>query len=165
MRNNCQKIFIFSCCFFRDISLLITDSFYKQKQICIEEVGFSPPKPTATSTVYQSKNFLEVVTFRALQENLSRYRRIDKTTYLDRSTGELKTYRRKERSSTDQAAKCKRSYVVLRRILLANFTASRSELSNRLGHAQASTTLNIYAHALKSRDLDAAEKLDAALNF
>lgn len=38
-------------------------------------------------------------------------------------------------------------------------------VSNRLGHAQASTTLNIYAHALKSRDLDAAEKLDAALNF
>lgn len=98
------------------------------KQICIEKVGFSPPKPTATSTVYQAKNFLEVVTFRALQENLSRYRRIDKTTYLDCSTGELKTYRRKERSSTDQATKCKRSYVVLRRILLANFTASKSEL-------------------------------------
>ena len=78
--------------------------------------------------MYQAKNFLEVVTFRALQENLSRYRRIDKTTYLDCSTGELKTYRRKERSSTDQATKCKRSYVVLRRILLANFTASKSEL-------------------------------------
>ena len=38
-------------------------------------------------------------------------------------------------------------------------------VSNRLGHAQTSTTLNIYSHALKSRDQDAAEKLDAALNF
>ena len=38
-------------------------------------------------------------------------------------------------------------------------------VSNRLGHAQTSTTLNIYSHALKSRDQDAADKLDAALNF
>jgi len=33
-------------------------------------------------------------------------------------------------------------------------------VSNRLGHANTSTTLNIYAHALKSRDSEAAEKLD-----
>ena len=38
-------------------------------------------------------------------------------------------------------------------------------VSNRLGHAQTSTTLNIYSHALKSRDQDAADKLDEALNF
>lgn len=38
-------------------------------------------------------------------------------------------------------------------------------VSNRLGHAQTSTTLNIYSHALKSRDEDAAEKLDLVLNF
>lgn len=38
-------------------------------------------------------------------------------------------------------------------------------VSNRLGHAQTSTTLNIYAHALKSRDAVAAEHLDALLNF
>lgn len=38
-------------------------------------------------------------------------------------------------------------------------------VSNRLGHAQTSTTLNIYAHALKSRDRDVAEKLDEALGF
>ena len=37
-------------------------------------------------------------------------------------------------------------------------------VSQRLGHAQTSTTLNIYAHALKSRDEDAANKLDLALN-
>ena len=33
-------------------------------------------------------------------------------------------------------------------------------VSKRLGHANTSTTLNIYAHALKSRDKEAAEKLD-----
>ncbi len=38
-------------------------------------------------------------------------------------------------------------------------------VSNRLGHAQTSTTLNIYTHALKSRDRDAAEKLDKVFNF
>ena len=38
-------------------------------------------------------------------------------------------------------------------------------VSNRLGHAQTRTTLNIYTHALKSRDRDVAEKLDEALGF
>lgn len=37
-------------------------------------------------------------------------------------------------------------------------------VSNRLGHAQTSTTLNVYAHALKSRDAAAADCLDNALN-
>ena len=34
-------------------------------------------------------------------------------------------------------------------------------VSKRLGHANTSTTLNIYAHALKSRDSEAADKLDS----
>ena len=37
-------------------------------------------------------------------------------------------------------------------------------VSNRLGHAQTSTTLNIYSHALQSRDAAAADCLDMALN-
>ena len=36
-------------------------------------------------------------------------------------------------------------------------------VSQRLGHADTSTTLNIYTHAMKSRDLEAAEKLELAL--
>jgi len=38
-------------------------------------------------------------------------------------------------------------------------------VSQRLGHADTSTTLNIYAHALKSRDQEAAIKLESALAF
>ena len=38
-------------------------------------------------------------------------------------------------------------------------------VSKRLGHANTSTTLNIYAHALKSKDSEAAEKLDQALGL
>lgn len=37
-------------------------------------------------------------------------------------------------------------------------------VSRRLGHANTSTTLNIYAHALKSKDTEAADKLDKALS-
>lgn len=36
-------------------------------------------------------------------------------------------------------------------------------VSNRLGHAQTSTTMNIYAHALKKKDLAAAEALENLL--
>ena len=38
-------------------------------------------------------------------------------------------------------------------------------VSKRLGHADTSTTLNVYAHALQSRDSEAAEKLESALAF
>ncbi len=37
-------------------------------------------------------------------------------------------------------------------------------VSRRLGHANTSTTLNVYAHALRSKDTVAAEKLDEVLN-
>lgn len=37
-------------------------------------------------------------------------------------------------------------------------------VSKRLGHANTSTTLNVYAHALKSRDSEAAEKIEMALS-
>lgn len=49
-------------------------------------------------------------------------------------------------------------------LMIAEGTDIRT-VSNRLGHAQTSTTLNIYAHALKSRDQEAAKMLDMALNF
>lgn len=37
-------------------------------------------------------------------------------------------------------------------------------VSKRLGHANTSTTLNIYAHALKSKDLEIADKLENVLS-
>lgn len=38
-------------------------------------------------------------------------------------------------------------------------------VSRRLGHASTSTTLNIYAHALKSKDREAANNLESVLNY
>ncbi len=38
-------------------------------------------------------------------------------------------------------------------------------VSARLGHAQASTTMNIYAHSLKESDKKAADKLDKLFNI
>lgn len=38
-------------------------------------------------------------------------------------------------------------------------------VSKRLGHSNTSTTLNIYTHAMSSRDIEAAEKLDLVLNI
>lgn len=38
-------------------------------------------------------------------------------------------------------------------------------VSRRLGHASTATTLNIYAHALKSKDKAAAEVIDSTLNY
>ena len=38
-------------------------------------------------------------------------------------------------------------------------------VSKRLGHASSSTTLNIYAHALQSKDKVAADSLENVLNL
>ena len=60
-------------------------------------------------------------------------------------------------------------YVTLHSLRHTNATLMLAEgvdiatLSKRLGHANTSTSLNIYAHALKSRDSEAAEKLENAL--
>lgn len=47
-------------------------------------------------------------------------------------------------------------------LMIAEGTDIRT-VSSRLGHAQTSTTLNIYTHALKSRDAVAADNLDRIL--
>ena len=68
-------------------------------------------------------------------------------------------------------ARCGLPKVTLHSLRHSNATLMIAEVvdirtvSNRLGHAQTSTTLNIYTHALKSRDRDVAEKLDEALGF
>lgn len=47
-------------------------------------------------------------------------------------------------------------------LLIAAGTDVRT-VSNRLGHAQTSTTLNLYTHALKSKDIEAADNLEIIL--
>lgn len=47
-------------------------------------------------------------------------------------------------------------------LLIANHQDLKT-VSSRLGHAQASTTMNIYAHALQESDRKAADMLEAVL--
>ena len=60
-------------------------------------------------------------------------------------------------------------HVTLHSLRHSNATLMISEgvdictVSKRLGHADTSITLNVYAHALKSRDIEAADKLELAL--
>lgn len=62
-------------------------------------------------------------------------------------------------------------YVTLHSLRHTNATLMIAEgtdvctVSRRLGHASTSTTLNIYAHALKSKDREAANNLESVLNY
>ena len=62
-------------------------------------------------------------------------------------------------------------YVTLHSLRHTNATLMIAEgidvcaVSKRLGHASTSTTLNVYAHALKSKDKAAAEALDNVLDY
>ena len=62
-------------------------------------------------------------------------------------------------------------YVTLHSLRHTNATLMIAEgtdvctVSRRLGHANTATTLNIYAHALKSKDREAANTLDNVLEY
>lgn len=62
-------------------------------------------------------------------------------------------------------------YVTLHSLRHTNATLMLAEgvdiatLSKRLGHANTSTSLNVYAHALRSRDTEAADKLEDVLTI
>jgi len=62
-------------------------------------------------------------------------------------------------------------YVTLHSLRHTNATLMIAEgtdvctVSRRLGHANTATTLNIYAHALRSKDTEAADKLESALSL
>lgn len=62
------------------------------------------------------------------------------------------------------------NYVTLHSLRHTNATLMIAEgtdvctVSKRLGHANTATTLNIYAHALKSKDIEAANTLENVLN-
>ena len=62
-------------------------------------------------------------------------------------------------------------YVTLHSLRHTNATLMIAEgmdvcvVSKRLGHASSSTTLNIYAHALQSKDKVAADSLENVLNL
>ncbi len=47
--------------------------------------------------------------------------------------------------------------------LLIAHNVNLKTVSERLGHARIETTLNVYSHALKKADYDAADKLDEVL--
>ena len=62
------------------------------------------------------------------------------------------------------------NYVTLHSLRHTNATLMIAEgtdvctVSKQLGHANTATTLNIYAHALKSKDIEAANTLENVLN-
>ena len=62
-------------------------------------------------------------------------------------------------------------YVTLHSLRHTNATLMIAEgtdvctVSRRLGHANTATTLNVYAHALKSKDVEAANTLDIVLDY
>jgi integrase len=47
--------------------------------------------------------------------------------------------------------------------LLANLNVPVANISKRLGHSTVSTTLDIYTHAFRKADIDAADKLQESL--
>lgn len=81
----------------------------------------------AKSSVYEGLSTIEVVTNMHPQDNLSCYRRIDKSCYVDTSTGELREYCIKS-ESVDKTAWLRKSMTKLRRLIDCNFTCDNSEL-------------------------------------
>lgn len=103
------------------------ENFEPKSDITVEVTEFQPPSLSLESTVYQSKNWMEVVTTtNKHSNNISRYRKIGSNCFLDCSTGEVREYNSYQNTSADYS-KFKRNYDELRRILSANITGNGSE--------------------------------------
>lgn len=90
--------------------------------MCIESY------PTdAKSSVYEGLSTIEIITNMHPQNNLSCYRRIDKKSFVDTSTGELREYSIKSKS-VDKTAWLRKSMTKLRRLIDCNFVCDDSEL-------------------------------------
>ena len=101
----------------------------KQRQSFGAELSVQGATPKeATSTVYVSTNYMEVVTPRAAQTNLARYRRCSKKEYMDLATGELCTYSPQSVDDGGNTSDGTRGFRELDRILCTNFSGSNSEL-------------------------------------
>lgn len=94
-------------------------------QVELTDCGTVPKE--AMSTVYVGGDYLEVVTPRKAQANLSRYRRCSKEEYMDLVTGELCNYTSHTTDGSERAPNG-RCFSELARILSANFKGSTSEL-------------------------------------
>lgn len=88
------------------------------KTISTECLSYWPPPLEATSTVWEIGDTLEVITSRNLPPDLSRYRRLSKTSYLDNATGEICTYRPKDKPAIPSV---NRSFGKLHRLIVGNF--------------------------------------------
>lgn len=63
----------------------------------VEQTNYVPPAASQCCTVYEAKNFMEVVASAYTPSNLQQYRRVDKRHFVDTRTGELREYQRQER--------------------------------------------------------------------
>lgn len=87
--------------------------------ISFEYCPYWPPDPMAVSSVQKIGGTLEVTTSRSPPPNLSKYRRLSRKTYLDSSTGEVRTYRSRDKPSPNSI---NRAFKKLNRMIRANFT-------------------------------------------
>lgn len=92
----------------------------------VEQTNYVPPAASQCCTVYEAKNFMEVVASACTSNNLQQYRRVDKRHFIDICTGELREYQRQERPPDDLSF-YSRSFSELKRLILANFTGSNAE--------------------------------------
>lgn len=94
-----------------------------RKIITSNEVNIDGNK---TSTVYITGNIVEVITPYYRNGNLTKFRKLNKTEYVDCDTGEIKEYKHtNNRSNNTQGIQ--RSLSNLRRIINLNFTGEDSE--------------------------------------
>ncbi|MGM9551073.1 MAG: hypothetical protein ACI3XA_02345 [Clostridia bacterium] len=84
-----------------------------------------PVDDNKISTVYLG-NVVEVITSNHIPDNLNKFRKVSKTTYVDTNTGEVKQYKKIDNRSYNLNG-VQRSLAKLRRIINLNFVGDNSE--------------------------------------
>lgn len=81
---------------------------------------------TKISTIYKTGNITELITPYHRNDSLKKFRKLNKTQYVDCETGEIKEYKYSN-SRSNNIQSIQRSLANLRRIINSNFTGDNSE--------------------------------------
>lgn len=101
----------------------------------VKEVKSRKPKADARTTICITNHIIEVKVYEhACNDNLSKIRRLSKTEYLDKETGEVKEYKFQSKGGNSNGSgksdirNLNRSFENLRRLINENFVGNKNEL-------------------------------------
>lgn len=110
---------------------ILENSYSREERLDILKVNSYTPPEDSLAVVYETNHITELMVLESHSQKLLNYKRISKTEYLDKSTGQIKQYKRRGQTPKSKA----KSLTKLKRIVNNNFVGNDNELHITLTYA------------------------------